>query len=73
MICAMKLANSNIVQKPQYCECERLDCQYCECERLDCQWWNERFGMCCIAVDAYLKGQEDWQREKEIVRRGGER
>jgi len=63
MICAMKLANSNIVQKPQYCECERLDCQ----------WWNERFGMCCIAVDAYLKGQEDWQREKEIVRRGGER
>ena len=63
MICAMKLANSNIVQKPQYCECERLDCQ----------WWNERLGMCCIAVDAYLKGQEDRQREKEIVRRGGER
>ena len=50
--------------------------QDCHCEGEACAWWNERFGMCCQAVDAYLKGQEDWRREREIVtffrnRRGG--
>ena len=33
-----------------------------------CELWNERFGMCCEAVDAYLKGQEDWRAEKELIR-----
>jgi hypothetical protein len=42
-----------------------------ECDRELCAWWNERFGMCCQAVDAYLKGQEDRRSEQEIVRRGG--
>jgi len=42
-----------------------------ECEQASCAWWNERFGMCSLAVDAYLKGQEDWRREKEIIRKGG--
>ena len=30
----------------------------CTCERSACEWWIERFGRCCIAVDAYLKGCE---------------
>lgn len=34
----------------------------------DCALWIERFGRCALAVDAYLKGQEDWQAEKETER-----
>jgi hypothetical protein len=37
-----------------------------ECEQVKCAWWNERFGMCCKAVDAYLKGQEDYRNERKI-------
>jgi len=37
-----------------------------DCEQAACQLWNERFGMCSLAVDAYLKGQEDRQKEKGI-------
>lgn len=42
-----------------------------QCEKENCQWWNERFGMCCVAVEAYIKGQEDWSKELDINRRGG--
>ncbi len=34
----------------------------------NCSWWNERFGMCCIAIDAYQKGIEDRRRENAINR-----
>ena len=34
-----------------------------DCLREDCALWNNRFGMCCIAVDAYLKSQEDWRKK----------
>jgi len=30
----------------------------CHCETTSCAWWNERFGMCCMAVDAHIKGVE---------------
>ena len=42
-----------------------------DCLKQECEWWNEHFGMCSQAVDAYLKGQEDRRREKEIIRKGG--
>jgi hypothetical protein len=58
MICPMKLANSN--KHPVECECERTDCE----------WWNERFGKCAVAVDAYLKGQEDRWLERDLTRNG---
>ena len=35
-----------------------------DCMRQECELWNERFGMCSFAVDAYLKGQEDWRAER---------
>jgi hypothetical protein len=33
------------------------------CMMDECSWWNERFGMCCIAVDAYQRGIEDRRKE----------
>jgi len=44
---------------------------YLNCFQSKCAWWNERFGMCCIAVDAHLKATEDRARESAICRRGG--
>lgn len=38
---------------------------YAPCDGADCAWWNEHFGGCCIAVDAYLKGQEDHRAERD--------
>lgn len=38
----------------------------CQCEKGGCELWIERFGRCALAVDAYLKGQEDWLREKGV-------
>ena len=35
-----------------------------ECARSSCALWNERFGQCSLAVDAYLKGQEDCLKER---------
>lgn len=34
-----------------------------ECLKQDCEWFNEHFGRCSLAVDAYLKGQEDHRLE----------
>ena len=34
-----------------------------QCETTNCSWWNERFGMCCIAVKAYQLGIEDRRKE----------
>jgi len=45
-----------------------LEPEYFQCETTNCAWWNERFGMCCIAVDAYLKGVEDSRREAPVAR-----
>ena len=41
------------------------------CLKEECAWWNDRFGMCSQAVDAYLKGQEDYHREIKSNREGG--
>ena len=57
--CPYKMANPTLDKPGWYCEGQ------------DCALWNERFGMCSFAVEAYLKGQEDYDREREIVRRGG--
>jgi len=46
-------------------------CPIQECLQEECAWWNKRFGRCSQAVDAYRKGQEDWRREKELIRKGG--
>lgn len=35
------------------------------CLGKDCELWIERFGRCCMAVDAYLKGQADWRAEAQ--------
>jgi len=39
-----------------------------KCEEAACQLWNERFGMCSLAIDTYLKAQADWQNEKKLLR-----
>jgi hypothetical protein len=63
MICPFKLTNPNndSVKDPLSVICVEEECAL----------WNERFGMCSLAVDAYLKGQEDWRAEKEMLRKGG--
>ena len=68
--CPFKMANPGLTAsyRPEM-ECFS-DAEW-TCEKDTCQLWNERFGMCSLAVDAYLKGQEDWSREKEIIRKGG--
>ena len=39
------------------------------CDMGNCAWWEEHFGKCCIAVDAYLKGVADHRLEvKESMR-----
>jgi len=70
MFCPFKMANPELTSryKPEEgCYSERD----WDCEREKCELWNERFGKCSFAVDAYLKGQEDWRKEKEITRKGG--
>ena len=57
MLCPLKFNNPN------------KEGQSCRCEQSDCALWNERFGMCSLAVVAYLKGQEDWQEEQEAWRK----
>ena len=52
MLCPLKFNNPN------------KEGQSCRCEQSDCALWNERFGMCSLAVVAYLKGQEDWRKEQ---------
>lgn len=44
------------------------------CQTTACAWWNERFGMCCVAVPAYIKGVEDrrqelkeWKKDREYL------
>jgi len=43
-----------------------IDLRYCQCEKEQCELWNERFGKCSLAVDAYLKGQEDIRAERGV-------
>lgn len=62
MFCPFKLAN------PHYKEDRDglVDQKHARCERGNCALWNKRFDMCALAVDAFLKGQEDWRREKRV-------
>ena len=41
--------------------------QGCRCEQSDCALWSERFGMCSLAVVAYLKGQVDWRKKQDLL------
>ena len=70
MFCPFKMANAELTSKYNP-NTERYDEADWDCEKLGCQLWNERFGLYSLAVDAYLKGQEDWRREKDIMRHGG--
>ena len=39
------------------------------CDMEKCAWWEEHYGKCCIAVDAYLKGVADHRLEvKENIK-----
>ena len=40
-----------------------------DCHKKNCELWNDHFGRCSFGVDAFLKGNEDWRREKEDERR----
>jgi len=35
-----------------------------QCERSECAWWNGRFGICSITLDAYLKTADHEQEVK---------
>ena len=69
MLCPFKMANPELENHWDSNLSSFTDRNW-DCERDGCALWNERFGMCSLAVDAYLKGQEDWRREKEITRKG---
>lgn len=38
------------------------------CTEVTCAWWNATFGMCCMAVAAYTRGQEEEQAERRAKR-----
>ena len=38
-----------------------------DCLKEECAWWNHHFGMCLLAVNAYLRGQQDYRREREVT------
>lgn len=39
-----------------------------ECGEELCAWWNERYGMCCVAVAAHITAEEEKLEEKLIER-----
>ena len=38
----------------------------CQCEASQCAWWNDYWGKCAIAIDAYLRGIEDHRHEIKV-------
>lgn len=60
MFCPFKLANPNNKEDRD----GLVDQKRARCERGNCELWNVRFGMCALAVDAFLKGQADRQAER---------
>ncbi len=50
---------------------DKWDWVSADCLQAECAWWNDRFGMCSPAVDAYLKGQVDYHNEIRAERKGG--
>jgi len=70
MFCPYKMANSQLESHWDAGVGIFIDRDW-ECEKGACALWNEHFGMCSIAVDAYLKEREDRRREREIIRKGG--
>ena len=70
--CPFKMANPGLTEHFDPQEGRFIETSW-QCEEAACQLWNERFGQCSLAVedikvDAYLKGQEDWQNEKKLLR-----
>ena len=63
MFCPFKMANSKLASH-YIPEAGYYSEQNWECEKELCGLWNERFGQCALAVDGYLKGQEDWRKER---------
>jgi len=59
-----------VLADPEFSATDKAIGLACQCNRDDCAWWNERFGMCSQAVDAYLKGQRDWFLERKNIRKG---
>jgi len=65
MECPFKMANPELAshylpQSGYYSE------RNWQCEQAGCELWNERFGKCSLAVDAYLKEQEDYRKERGV-------
>jgi len=65
MFCPFKMANPELTSHWQPTLTNYTDTDW-QCEKEQCEFWNERFGRCALAVDAYLKGQEDWWKERRI-------
>jgi len=38
-----------------------------DCLKEECAWWEERFKKCCVAVPAYLSGNEDVRKEAKAL------
>jgi len=65
MFCPFKMANPELA--PHYMpEVGCSSARDWDCARNNCELWNERFGKCSLAVDAYLKGQTDIRAERRM-------
>jgi len=65
MFCPFKMSNPELASRYQP-ETASYSETYWQCEKEQCELWNERFGRCALAVDAYLKGEEDYRKEKGV-------
>ena len=42
-----------------------------DCMKGDCELYNDWFGRCSFAVDAYLKGRQESIAERQMLKKGG--
>ena len=68
MNCPFKMANPGLTPHWSHEEGSYTG-QDCGCEKTNCELWNEHFGKCSLAIDAYIKGIEDYRKEFEAERR----
>jgi hypothetical protein len=67
MFCPFKMANPELASNWDTAAA-MYSSQNWDCEKEKCAWWNERFGICSLTVDGYLKAIEDSRKEaKEFM------